>query len=157
MRAAVRHRIMTTINSLPFYNKLLESARMSILSSSSVSFINESIPLPHFYFTFYRRFLALLATHLRLIFQPSRLPLGKENHLSSVSLKLHHYTNCLIKSFLVVKLNPRRPRWLSRQKTRRFLHLSRPCQLLPLKLKHLKIRLFILNWILLSCHRWDHL
>ena len=88
MRAAVKPGIMTTMNCLPFYNKLLKNARMRFLSSSSFAFINESIPLHHWlYFTFCRRFLALLVTHLRLSFRLLKLLLGRKNQLSSVSLK----------------------------------------------------------------------
>ena len=99
MRAAVRPRLMMMVNLLLSYKKLLENARMWFLSPLSFVFIRESISsyaLTLLYFR--RRFLALLATHLRLNFRLPRLPLGKENHLSSASLKLHHYTNCLIKN-----------------------------------------------------------
>ena len=67
-----------------------------------------------------------------------------------MSFKLLFYTDCYIISFLVAKPSPRRPRWLGRRKTGQFLHLNRPCHLLPLRRKHQKTRLSILNQILLS-------
>ena len=99
MRATVRPGLMMTMNHLLTYKKLLENARMRFLSPLSFVFIHESISL-YSLTSFYpcRRFLALLATHPRLNFRLSRLPLGKENRPSSASLKLHHYTNCLIKN-----------------------------------------------------------